>query len=153
MTYRPLIPRDPPDEKLYYEIFVETDVDCDGTVNVSELQAALEKKGCNYTSTILLRAISFILNKEVDTIEKEEFPRVFYICETADVNELQQLLFMAADDDFSYSIDKEEMLKILIQLGFEILEEEIDFIYDALQDEEGGLSFGMFKKVLNELYD
>lgn len=70
-------------------------------------------------------------------MSKEEFVRFMFICENCSIDDVRTILYLAADEDYSNSIDNIELNHILNKLGIMVSQTEADEIMERLVDIEG----------------
>ena len=86
------------------------------------------------------------------TMDKKEFCHFLHICENADPSDIKTILFLAADTDFSNTVDREELNVIFKKLGVNASPEEVSQVMNAVADnKDGTISYEMFLALMDEL--
>ncbi|KAH0575766.1 EF hand domain-containing protein [Spironucleus salmonicida] len=138
--------------QLYESIFRKIDADNSGFIDVPELQVALVELGVQMDQKTISGMIELVDDNADGQMQLEEFVHFLYICENARPDDVPTILFLAADEDYSQTIDSDELMAIILKLGIEITKEEIKEIMDSIADnDDGTISYEMFCALMEEI--
>ncbi|CAL6022463.1 EF_hand domain-containing protein [Hexamita inflata] len=142
------------DLNLYESIFRALDTDDSGGIDPDELYAALQELGIRMNKECIRSMIDLIDENGDGLMQLDEFCHFMYVCQNSKPNDTKSILFFAADNDYSGTIDKFELVEILEKLNVEITEDEVFEMAEQVADnEDGTLSYEMFLELMSKLMD
>lgn len=141
-----------PDLALYKQIFEKFDADKSGSVDINEMEAALKKLGLALSAAQIKGMITLMDKDANSTLDFTEFAQFFYTCEQADLKNNSDILFFAADSDYSGDIDKEEFVKILVKINVKPTPQQLEAMMKQVADAgKGTISHENFVKFMKQL--
>ncbi|CAL6112415.1 EF_hand domain-containing protein [Hexamita inflata] len=137
----------------YEQIFKQMDSEELGYLKIDQLYHAVNKQLKIDMDMKTLEVMMALVDDNNDGVmQEDEFCHFLYICQNADFNDTKSILFYAADDDYSGSIDKFEMLKIIDKLHLDIKQELIfSMVSKQADNDDGSLSYSMFITIMNQM--
>ncbi|KAH0573288.1 EF hand domain-containing protein [Spironucleus salmonicida] len=137
---------------IYHSIFDEIDTDKSGEVDLVELRCALNQLNINMGDSTLNQLVSIVNVSDKPSMNRQEFVHFLYIFENADPKNIPQILFLAADSDFSGNIDVEELFFIIKKLDGSVQKDDIKFAMDKLAT-NGQMNYDTFSKIVSKLVE
>ncbi|CAL6112395.1 EF_hand domain-containing protein [Hexamita inflata] len=137
----------------YEQIFRAFDIKNFKYIDKSQLfQAITNKLRIDMDMKTLEVMMALVDDNNDGVMQEDEFCHFLYICQNADFNDTKSILFYAADDDYSGSIDKFEMLKIIKKLNYNIKQELVfETVEKHADNYDQSLSYCTFQQVVNSL--
>ncbi|CAL6112397.1 EF_hand domain-containing protein [Hexamita inflata] len=137
----------------YEQIFKHLDQDNKGFIDMDQLfYAVTHILKIDMDKTTLEVMMNLTDDNNDGVTQENEFCHFIYICENADFKDTKSILFYAADDDYSGTIDKFELLKIIKKLHINMNENDVFNMVKALADnDDQSLSYNMFLQVMDNL--
>ncbi|CAL6105773.1 EF_hand domain-containing protein [Hexamita inflata] len=137
----------------YEQVFQNLDRDNLGYVTLKQLYFALNTQLKISMDMKTLEVMMTLVDDNNDGVmQEDEFCHFIYICENADFKDTKSILFFAADDDYSGSIDKFELLKITKKLKLNLNQNQVfKTVQEVGDNDDGSLSYNSFIKVMNEM--
>ncbi|CAL6105769.1 EF_hand domain-containing protein [Hexamita inflata] len=143
------------DIKKCQPIFKQADTKNKGFLSMDQLFYAITRLLRIQINMATLEIIMTLTDENNDGVTQEdEFCHIVYICENADLRDTQSILFYAADNDYSGTIEKSELFNVSKKLGIETNELELFAMMSVLtgtQTDEQSLNYDMFEHIMDIL--
>lgn len=123
--------------KLYGQIFDAVDFNELGIIEMEEVLKIVQQMDPTISVESVRSMIELVDDDFNGEMSKEEFVRFMFICENCSIDDVRTILYLAADEDYSNSIDNIELNHILNKLGIMVSQTEADEIMERLVDIEG----------------
>ncbi|CAL6105775.1 EF_hand domain-containing protein [Hexamita inflata] len=138
---------------IYENIYKDFDTDNSGRLTLKQLHQAVNNELQVCMDMKILQIMMTLVDENNDGfMQKDEFCNFLYICENANVSDIRSILFYAADADYSGSIDKFELLKIVKKIGLDIKQCEVfEYIRKNADNDDDSLSYNTFIKVMDQM--
>ena len=138
--------------ELYKQIFGAIDSDKSGKIDVKELTKALKELGIDMDFETIKGMIELVDANNDGQMDIDEFSQFLHICENAKPDDIRTILFLAADTNYSNTIDRAELGVIFKKLGVNASPKEIDEVFGAVADnKDNTISYEMFLAMVDEL--
>ena len=132
-------------------IFKMFDQDRDDLINMDEMRKIFRQMGQDPTEDELIDMLVEVDEDQNGTIEIEEFKAMIDKM-MEDSDDLVIEAFKVFDADQDGKIKKGEFMNVMMQLGENLTEQEIDRIYkDADEDDNGFITFDEFNTVYQQI--
>ncbi|CAL5999118.1 EF_hand domain-containing protein [Hexamita inflata] len=143
-----------PDFKACEKAFKAIDKDNSGELDLNELEEAFGLLDIHMKKDEIKGILEIVDADGDNKMNKTEFAHFVYICKNATPDDVKTILFLAADQDCSMTIDKNELLIILKKLGAEVDKAQVDELVKQVADnDDGTLSYEMFLAMMEKLLE
>ncbi|CAL6099786.1 EF_hand domain-containing protein [Hexamita inflata] len=140
------------DFKQIKQIFNVIDGDHSGKIDKKELANALSTLQLNIDTDTIHNILNLIDQDNDEQMNYDEFCVFINVCDNADPELPASVLFYAADLDFSGSINRSELSKILKKLDINIDLQQLQMVMnEAADNKDRTISYSMFIKLIEEM--
>ncbi|CAL5973227.1 EF_hand domain-containing protein [Hexamita inflata] len=138
--------------KSYALTFRAIDRENRGFIDVDQLMEALYLTGVKSDRKTVIGIIQLLEEGTENTMDLGEFVHFMHVCANARTDDVLSVIFYSADFDYTGTINKKKLRKIVSKLGIKMSEEEICEMYQSTADnKDGTISQSMFKALMAEL--
>ncbi|CAL6015400.1 EF_hand domain-containing protein [Hexamita inflata] len=138
--------------KKYALIYKAIDKTNRGYIDTDQLMEALAALNVKIDRTTVHGIVQLVDEDMNNRMDMGEFVHFLHICQNADPKDVKTVLFYAADYDYTQTVNKSKLQKILVKLGIKMSEEELQGVIESTADnEDGSLSYEMFIALMDEL--
>ncbi|CAL6060618.1 EF_hand domain-containing protein [Hexamita inflata] len=141
-----------PDVPKCQNVFNKIDQNNSGEIENMELVEGMKLLGIEMSTNQILEVLKVVDSDMDNKMDIIEFTHFVYIVKNAKPEEIDKILFLSCDSDFSGTIDKKEMINICAKLCLGIERKKICELVDAMSDvEDGSVSYDAFISFFSNL--
>lgn len=140
------------DNPNYRRLFQKYDTNGDGSLSTEEFCRVIQELQMDASEPQVQGFLTLVDDNFDGRMQFDEFCHFMHVVENADLNNNAEMLFFAADKDFSGTIDTKELHTLLMKLGYEISPEQTDkLVKNVCDNTDGTLSFEVFKTLIDNI--